>query len=266
VESDAPLGNPCHSTAGKDSSDRVRMVRQIFAAITGKYDFLNHLLSLRRDISWRRFTVDKMEFFNTRRLLDVATGTCDLAIEGAVRYPHIHVTGIDFVREMLERGFEKVQQRGLSSRIDLVHGDALHLPFPDGSFDVAAMAFGIRNIPHRMRALSELRRVVVPGGQILILELTLPQGPRFRIFYRIYLKGLIPLLARVLSPDPGAYQYLGESIMNFPTTWEFQGMMGDVGLVNVEAYALTYGISHMFAGHKPKGPATGPSSSTDVAF
>jgi len=234
-----------------NDADRIRMVKDIFATITGKYDFLNHFLSLRRDVAWRRFAVSQMQFFNTRRFLDVATGTSDLAIEGALCYPDIRVTGVDFVREMLDQGVKKVEKRGLSQRIDLIKGDALHLPFPDNSFDTAGIAFGIRNIPDKARALKEMRRIVVAGGQVLVLEMTFPRIPCFRQFYDLYLNRILPLLARTFSPNPGAYHYLGESIMNFPSVMGFAGMMKDAGLANVKTHVLTLGICRLFIGHKP---------------
>lgn len=156
-------------------AERIRAVKGIFSTVTGKYDFLNHLLSLRRDIAWRRFAVQRMRFFETRRFLDVATGTADLAIEAARQYPALQVTGVDFVQAMVEMGRRKIEDRGLLKRIELLRGDALALPFPDQSFDVAAMAFGIRNIPDRTRSLEEMRRVVIPKGQVMVLEMTFPQ-------------------------------------------------------------------------------------------
>jgi len=234
-----------------NDADRISMVKVIFSTITGKYDFLNHFLSLRRDVAWRRFTVEQMRFFNTYRFLDVATGTSDLAIETSTRYPDIHVTGLDFVEEMLDQGMKKIESKGLSKRIDLIKGDALHIPLPNKSFDAAGVAFGIRNIPDKISALRELKRVVVPGGQVLVLELTLPQAQYFKGFYHIYLNIILPLLARTFSPNPEAYHYLGDSIMDFPPVRGFAGMMKEVGLVDVEVHTLTLGICHLFMGHKP---------------
>lgn len=235
-----------------NDADRIRMVKEIFSTITGKYDFLNHFLSLRRDVAWRRFTVEQMRFFNTYRFLDVATGTSDLAIEGALCYPDIRVTGVDFVQEMLDQGVKKVEKRGLSQRTDFMKGDALHLPFPDDSFDTAGIAFGIRNIPDKARALKEMSRIVVASGQVLVLEMTFPQIRCFKRFYHLYLNKILPFLARLFSPNPGAYHYLGDSIMDFPPVRGFVGMMKDAGLVDVEVYTLTLGICHLFIGHKPE--------------
>jgi len=246
------MGEKYQLTNGVRDVDRIDMVKDIFSTIMGKYDFLNHVLSLRRDIAWRRFTVKQMRFFRTRRFLDVATGTCDLAIEAAMRHPGIHVTGLDFVAAMLNQGRRKVVNGGLSQKIDLIQGDALHLPFPPDTFDALGMAFGIRNIPDKLNALNEVRRVVAPGGQVLILELSLPQSGWFRRFYDLYLNRLLPGIAGAFSPNPKAYQYLADSVMNFPSVAAFAEIMQRAGWVDVRAYALTLGICRLFAGRKPE--------------
>jgi demethylmenaquinone methyltransferase/2-methoxy-6-polyprenyl-1,4-benzoquinol methylase len=231
--------------------ERVGMVKDIFSTITSRYDFLNHFLSLRRDIAWRRFAVRKMHFFKTKRFLDIACGTGDLSIEAARRYPEISVNGVDFVREMIHVGQEKVDQKKLSDRIQLMHGDALHLPFQDNTFDVAAMAFGIRNIPDRQAALREILRVIVPNGQAMILEMTFARNRLFQAFYNVYLNHILPRLARHFSSNPAAYHYLADSIMNFPTPDEFTALMEGVGIENVAAYSLTFGVTYLHVGRKP---------------
>jgi len=238
-----------------DDVERIRMVRHIFSTITGKYDFLNHFLSLRQDIVWRRSAVRKMRFFKTLRLLDVATGTCDLAIEAALRHPEIRIAGLDFVQEMLQAGKEKIKERGLSSRINLIQGDALSIPFPQETFDVASIAFGIRNIPDKVAALREMVRVVTPGGKIMVLEMTFPQLPSIARFYDLYLNRMLPFLAGLVSPNPGAYRYLGDSIMHFPTIDRFLSLMKQAGLVQVNVHSMTFGISRLFTGQKPMTPA-----------
>jgi demethylmenaquinone methyltransferase/2-methoxy-6-polyprenyl-1,4-benzoquinol methylase len=231
--------------------ERVGMVKEIFSTITPRYDFLNHFLSLRRDIAWRRFAVKKMHFFRTKRFLDIACGTGDLSIETARRYPEITVCGVDFVREMIDTGRKKVDQRNLARRIQLMSGDAIHLPFGDNTFDVAAMAFGIRNIPDRQEALREMVRVIVPGGQVMILEMTFTRNRFFKAIYNIYLNHILPCLARRLSSNPAAYHYLADSIMNFPTPVEFTALMEGVGIKNVAAYSLTFGVTYLHVGMKP---------------
>lgn len=231
---------------------QVQYVRDIFSSITGRYDLLNHLLSLRRDIAWRRFCVGKMHFSKTNRFLDVATGTGDLAIEAARRYPRIRVTGLDFVGEMLDRGKEKAAERSLSKRVRFLRGDALDMPFRDDSFDAAAAAFGMRNIPEKKRALQEMIRVIVPGGQVMILEFTFPRTRLIRYVYSFYLKVIPPLLARRISENPGAYAYLADSIMHFPSPEVFKGLMKEAGLMKVTAYSLTLGITWLYVGYKPE--------------
>jgi len=230
--------------------ERIRMVQEIFSTITGKYDFLNRFLSLRRDVYWRRFAAKKMRFFNTNRYLDVACGTGDLSIAAAVRHPRISVTGLDFVLEMVETAGKKARKKNLEDRIEILQGDATELPFEDNRFDVAGMAFGIRNIPDRKRALAEMLRVIVPGGQVMVLEMTFVQNRFFKFIYYIYLNFLLPAFARLFSKNPAAYHYLADSIMNFPTPDEFAAIMEDVGMVNVEKHSLTFGIAWLHIGKK----------------
>jgi demethylmenaquinone methyltransferase/2-methoxy-6-polyprenyl-1,4-benzoquinol methylase len=231
---------------GRD--EHVGMVREIFATIPGRYDFLNHLLSLRRDVAWRRFAIRKMHFFNTFRLLDVATGTADLAIEAARRHPNIRVTGIDFVREMLAPGRQKIAARGLADRIRLLQADAMALPFPDGSFDAVGIAFGIRNMPDRLRALREMRRVLVPGGRIFVLEMNFPRNRFAQRFFDLYLKRLLPAVARLFSGNPAAYRYLADSILHFPAPQAFLGLMEEAGFRSRKRHSLTFGITCLYVG------------------
>ncbi len=239
------------SRDGVSDEQKTRAVKEIFSTVTGKYDFLNHFLSLRRDIFWRRFAVGKMRFFQTHRFLDVATGSGDLAIEASRLHPDIQVVGVDFVEEMLVLAGRKVQNETSASNVGLLKGNALDLPFPPDSFDVAGMAFGIRNIPAKARALKEMARVVVSGGQVLILEMVFPRHRYINSLYNIYLKNVLPLVARRLSSNPEAYQYLGESIMNFPSPARFLSVMKEAGLTRLESYLLTSGICHLFIGYKP---------------
>jgi demethylmenaquinone methyltransferase / 2-methoxy-6-polyprenyl-1,4-benzoquinol methylase len=231
--------------------EHVGIVKEIFSAITKEYDFLNHFLSLGRDIAWRKEAVRRMRFSATRRLLDIATGTADLAIEAARRHPEIHVTGIDLAPEMLEVGRRKIRDRQMEGRITLMPGDALNLDFPDDHFDVAAVAFGIRNMPDRLRALAEMRRVVCPGGQVMVLEMTLPrEGSLLRKLYAVYLKKVLPLLARPFSQHAAAYAYLADSISLFPSPRKFAAMMDEAGLKAIEQHPLTLGVTYLHIGYK----------------
>jgi demethylmenaquinone methyltransferase/2-methoxy-6-polyprenyl-1,4-benzoquinol methylase len=232
-------------------AQRVGMVKDIFSTVTAKYDFLNRLFSLRRDLFWRRSAVRKMKFFRTWRFIDVATGTSDLAIEAALRYKDIDIAGLDFVQNMLDFAKKKIYAKALSSRISLLRANALSMPFPSEYFDVAGIAFGIRNIPEKISMLKEMTRVVVPGGQVMILEMNFPQNILFRGVYNIYLNIILPFIARAFSPNPQAYNYLGESILNFPSPYEFAEIMERSGLTGIKIYPLTFGITHLFTGYKP---------------
>jgi demethylmenaquinone methyltransferase/2-methoxy-6-polyprenyl-1,4-benzoquinol methylase len=249
-----PIGKKYPRVTEVTDTERIEMVKEIFATITGKYDFLNHFLSLRRDIAWRSFSVEKMRFFNTYRMLDVATGTADLAIGVARSYSRTCITGLDFVQEMIDLGRVKIRMKHLSNRIQMLRGDALYLPFPDGCFDVAAIAFGIRNIPDKIGAIKEMGRVVVPGGQVMVLEMTLPRNGSIRKLYHVYLNRILPLLARTFSSNSGAYYYLGDSIMNFPTPDALATLMEEAGLRKVRKHSLTLGITHLHLGVKPDVP------------
>jgi demethylmenaquinone methyltransferase / 2-methoxy-6-polyprenyl-1,4-benzoquinol methylase len=230
---------------------RVGMVKEIFSTITGRYDFLNHFLSLRRDVAWRRFAVKKMVYFKTNRFLDIACGTGDLSICASLQHRDISVTGVDFVYPMVKVADEKAKKNNLSDRIKFIHGNALDLPFVENSFDVTAMAFGIRNIPKRAEALREMLRVTVPGGQIMILEMTFIQNRLFKLAYYIYLNFLLPVIAKVFSKNAAAYYYLADSIMNFPTPEEFAALMRDAGISEVKIYPRTFGIACLYVGKKP---------------
>jgi demethylmenaquinone methyltransferase/2-methoxy-6-polyprenyl-1,4-benzoquinol methylase len=231
-------------------AQRVGMVKEIFSTITGKYDFLNHLLSLRRDIAWRRFAIKKMVFFKTNRFLDVACGTGDLSINACLKHRQIKAVGVDFVFPMVEVGKNKIEKKGLTGQLNFMQGNALRLPFHDDAFDVTGMAFGIRNIPDKTEALREMLRVTVPGGQIMILEMTFIENRFFKLFYYIYLNYLLPLMAKAFSKNAAAYYYLADSIMNFPSPEEFAAFMRKTGMSEVKIYPLTFGITCLYIGKK----------------
>ena len=227
------------------------VVKEIFTTAHGRYDFLNHFLSLRRDVGWRRFAVQKMRFPAQGRFLDVATGTADLALEAALRHPRLSVTGVDFAEPMLRIGKKKVQAAGLSDRVTLLAGDALSLPFADRSFHVTAVAFGMRNIPDKRAALREMARVTVPGGQVMVLEMTFAPSGAFRGLYRIYLTRVLPGLARLFAANAGAYAYLADSIQGFPGPLAFQDLMRSAGLTDVVYFGLTFGTAYVHIGRVP---------------
>ena len=231
-------------------TQKIRIVKDIFSSITDKYDFLNRFLSLRQDIAWRDKTVKEMRFFKSYKLLDMATGTGDLAIDAVKMYPNIEATGLDFVHEMVSYGNKKIIKQNLEDRVKLKWGDALDIYYEDNTFDVAAIAFGIRNIPDKVKALNELKRVVLVKGQILILELTTPDPGFFRNIYSFYLNGLLPKISRLFTTNPGAYEYLADSIMNFPTRSEFISLLSSIGFKNIKAIPLSLGICTLYIAYK----------------
>ncbi|OPY08356.1 MAG: Demethylmenaquinone methyltransferase [Syntrophaceae bacterium PtaB.Bin095] len=252
-EAPKPVNRKYRAVSGMNADEHIRTVREIFATITDRYDFLNHFLSLRRDVAWRRSAARRMHFPRTRRLLDVATGTGDLAIEAIRQHPEIRVTGIDIVPEMMVIGRRKIEKSLMSRRILFMQGDALHLPFADGAFDVSVIAFGIRNIPDRIRALREMMRVVVPGGQVIVLEMHFPKNLMFQRLYDLYLNRILPVMAGAFSGSPAAYRYLADSIMHFPSPGRFAALMEEAGLETVTRYPLTLGVTCLYLGTKPKG-------------
>ena len=229
---------------------RIGIVKDIFASVTDKYDFLNRLLSGRQDVAWRKRTVQEMNFFNTTRFLDVATGTGDLALDCANTYPDVNVTGVDFVQEMVDNGLKKVENQNLKERVILKWGDATNLEFEDNSFDVTAIAFGIRNIPDKEKTLTEMRRIIVPNGQVMVLELTTPEPGFWQNTYSFYLNGVLPKLAKWFTKNPAAYEYLADSIMDFPTRRKFVTLMESMGLKNCKAIPLTFGVCTLYIGNK----------------
>jgi demethylmenaquinone methyltransferase/2-methoxy-6-polyprenyl-1,4-benzoquinol methylase len=224
------------------------VVADIFTTAHARYDFLNHLLSLRRDVGWRDCAVRRMRFGRTRRLLDVATGTADLAIAAALRHPRVSVTGIDVAEPMLREARRKLRARGLEGRVSLRMADALALPFPARSFDVTAAAFGMRNLSDKLSALREMARVTVSGGQVMILEMSFAPARVLRGIYGFYLTRLLPRVAALFSPNPAAYSYLADSIVGFPRPDAFSAMMRQAGLCDVRHHSLSFGTAHLHVG------------------
>jgi len=230
-------------------AEREQYVRDLFRRVAPRYDFLNRLLSFRRDVGWRRFTAAKAGLTPGARVLDIATGTGDLAFELA-RYvgKEGQVIGLDFVEEMLVRARAKAQAYGLAEICQFVQGNALDLPFPDDTFDAATIAFGLRNVTDRERCLAEMRRVVRPGGRVLVLEFSRPVWPVFREIYFLYFRYLVPLIGRLVQGDPDTYRYLPETVMEFPDQEALAAMLRAAGLRDVHYYNLTGGISCLHVG------------------
>ena len=225
-------------------------VASMFDAIAPKYDLLNRVLSLGIDQQWRRQAVKVAGAAlerPPRRILDVATGTADLAIEALKLGPE-EVVGVDIAEEMLAVGREKLRQRHLDHRITLQRGDAEALEFEDGAFDVVLVAFGVRNFENLGAGLRELRRVLRPGGALVVLEFSRPRAFPMKQLYGLYSSQILPRVGRLVSGDSGAYEYLPESIRAFPDGEDFLRAMGEAGFRGLKEKRLTFGIASLYRG------------------
>lgn len=239
------------STASKAFPSTDRPVGRMFDRIATRYDLLNHLLSLGRDIAWRRRTVDCLGVDSAPRVIDLATGTGDLLISLLKRRPNIsEAVGLDISANMLDICREKLRRGGLGPRVRLLHEDASATPFPDNTFDAATLAFGIRNIENVARTLGETARILKPGGMLVILEFTLPPNRIVRRCYLAYLRLAVPLIGSLVSGDRKAYRYLNVSIEDFYQPEEFLSLMGEAGFANVSAVPLTLGVASIYRGIK----------------
>ena len=228
-------------------------IRNLFAAIARYYDFLNSLLSLRRDRSWRRETVKASNVESTSKVLDVCTGTGELALAYADKISaQGFVIASDFCFEMLVIGDQKVKRRGRNVRTSFLTADTLTLPFLDDTFDVVSVGFGIRNVSDLEMGIREMVRVAAPGGRIVILEFTQPVNPLFRGLYYFYFTKILPFIGnRISGSDDDAYGYLPRSVMKFPNCDALKGVMEQCGLTDVRFYRKTFGIVAIHVGKKP---------------
>lgn len=233
-------------TGGADGSGAM------FDAIAHRYDRLNRILSLGIDRRWRKRTVEALALPPGSRVLDLATGTADLAIAIAERHPDATVTGIDPSGNMLSVGSSKLAGTGLGARVSLEIGDAQELPFEDDAFDGTTIAFGIRNVPDRALALKEMARVTRPGAKIAILELSEPEGGLLAPAARFHIRRVVPRIGAWLSGSR-EYRYLQESIAAFPSVADFLGMMAASGMEGARAIPLTFGVCHLYVAEAPEG-------------
>jgi demethylmenaquinone methyltransferase/2-methoxy-6-polyprenyl-1,4-benzoquinol methylase len=219
----------------------------MFDRIARRYDRMNRLLSFGLDRGWRRQAVRALELQGPCRVLDLATGTADLALELVRANAGVKVVGLDAAPGMLEIAARKVATQGLAERVELVTGDAACLPFRTGHFDACTMAFGIRNMPDRGQVLAEIRRVTRPGGQLAVLELSEPNGSVLKPLLQWHVHGLVPLLGALFS-GVAEYRYLARSIKAFPRPDEFASLLGQAGFSPTRVHALTFGVAHLYLG------------------
>lgn len=225
-------------------------VREMFDNIAPKYDLLNHTLSMSIDRVWRRRVVGEVRRAKPGRILDVATGTGDLAIAMARRIRDVQVLGVDLSEQMLAVARRKIEARGLDGRIVLDRGDAERLAVADASVDVATVAFGVRNFGDLGAGLRELARTIKPGGKVVILEFSRPRNRVFRAWYEFYSYKILPRIGGLVSRDKRAYEYLPASVGEFPAPEEFMAMMARAGFRNCRARSQSFGIAQIYIGER----------------
>jgi demethylmenaquinone methyltransferase/2-methoxy-6-polyprenyl-1,4-benzoquinol methylase len=228
-------------------------VESMFNSVAWRYDFLNHFLSFGIDRSWRKKAIRIIgKTHKPSLIIDIATGTGDLAIASLKLNP-VRVTGIDISEKMLELGREKIKRKGLSEKIELISGDSGKIDFNDNAFDVAMVAFGVRNFADPLKGLCEMKRIIRPGGLIMVLEFSKPVAFPFRQIYNFYFLNILPFFGRLFSRDKKAYRYLPDSVMKFPDNEAFIRLITEAGFAEVNQKKLTGGIASIYTGIKPSG-------------
>jgi len=231
-------------------SGKGEQIRDMFGAIAPRYDFLNRLLSLGIDRRWRKEAVQLAKWEKGGEILDVATGTGDVALElAAATDATVKIMGIDFCREMVERGREKVAASPFNGRIAFDIAPCEDIPFAENRFDSATIAFGIRNVVDRKLGLAEMYRVLKPSGRLVVLEFSTPRSWLFGTLYRFYFLRILPAIGGIFSKR-SAYKYLPDSVLEFPNRETFEGLMQDAGFRNVSHRDLTFGIATIYCGDK----------------
>lgn len=226
-----------------------QQVADMFNNIAPKYDLLNHTLSLGIDILWRKKAVRLISPFQPKKVLDIATGTADFAIEdlnsGAEK-----VVGLDISEGMLNLGKQKIKKKHLDDRIKLLLGDSENLPFDDASFNAITVGFGVRNFENLKKGLSEMYRVLAPGGVCAVLEFSKPKTFPIKNLYNFYFKRVLPGIGKSISKDNAAYTYLPDSVQAFPDGQEFLNILEEVGYKNTKQYPVTFGIATIYIAEK----------------
>ncbi|WP_420321782.1 bifunctional demethylmenaquinone methyltransferase/2-methoxy-6-polyprenyl-1,4-benzoquinol methylase UbiE [Flagellimonas sp.] len=237
-------------TPYKDSDlGKKEQVRQMFDTISGDYDGLNRVISFGIDLKWRRKVVSILKKKAPKNILDIATGTGDLAIAmtatGAEK-----IIGLDISPGMLDVGKTKIENKNLQNTIEMMVGDSENLPFADNSFDAITVAFGVRNFENLEKGLSEILRVLKPGGSFVVLETSVPTKTPFKQGYRMYTKYILPSIGKIFSKDRSAYAYLSESASVFPYGEAFNNILGKIGFIGIENKPQTFGVASIYVATK----------------
>ena len=231
-------------------AEKKQQVSKMFNNISKSYDFLNHFLSLGIDKKWRKKAIAELTKDEPKKILDVATGTADLALEAYKQHHPETIIGIDISVKMLEIGRVKIEKKGLSEIIVLEEGDSEKLPFEDNSFDAVVVAFGVRNFANVENGLKEMQRVLKHNGKCVILEFSKPKIFPFKQLYNFYFKRILPGIGSLTSKDKKAYSYLYESVQAFPEGKEFEALLSNIGLKQIKCTPLTLGICSIYSGIK----------------
>lgn len=234
-----------------ESPGKKEQVEAMFDSIAPRYDLLNRVLSFGIDQRWRRQAVDLLRDASPRRILDVATGTADLALQVLTLEPE-KVIGVDISEEMLRIGRQKISEAGEEGRVELRKGDSERLPFSDSQFDAALVAFGVRNFENLGRGLQEIQRVLRPGGKLVVLEFSHPRAFPVKQVYGFYSRYILPRVGGAVSGDAGAYKYLPDSVAAFPDGEDFLSQLGSAGFGELLWKPLTFGVASLYRGTAQK--------------
>jgi demethylmenaquinone methyltransferase / 2-methoxy-6-polyprenyl-1,4-benzoquinol methylase len=233
----------------EDKSGKKQQVARMFDNISGRYDLLNHLLSLGIDKAWRKQAIRLLKPLQPKLLLDVATGTGDFALQAMELQP-TKIIGVDISEGMLEMGRKKIERLGKTGVIELRTRDSENLGFEENKFDAVTVAFGVRNFENLEKGLQEIFRVLRPGGMLVVLEFSKPRSFPFRQLYNFYFKFVLPKIGSLISKDKSAYTYLPESVQAFPDGEAFMTILKKVGFKDTACRSLTFGISSIYTGRK----------------
>jgi len=231
-------------------ADKKQQVADMFNNISGTYDFLNHFLSLGIDIIWRKKAIRALKANKPQRLLDVATGTGDFALEAIKMLQPRKVIGVDISAGMLAVAREKIAKKGLQDQFEVALADSENLPFDDGTFDAVTVAFGVRNFENLEKGLTDIHRVLKPGGKAVILEFSKPKGFPVKQLYHFYFNRITPFIGKVFSKDYRAYSYLPESVAQFPDGKQFTDILQRVGFYHALSRPQTFGICTIYIATK----------------